>query len=278
MLATAKAKRVRKAIMNNDDEDSAHRANVVDLDLDLVSYRDMFRCCGCCFEKRKNCMTVRIKWIPPEATSRPRNIHRKTICQPDSKSRPIKGYLRSSKGNKIKYAVRSGYDILHAEHMTGVVEHMKQEYEKDPLDPRGLSSEAPPPVRTIKAIYGINVPTEVGAIFKRRTAILGNTQKVENYCKPDMKVTLNGNDGDHVIKNGVIYECGSETVTAGDGTVPYWSLSHVKQWEKVCDVSVHELEGAEHREILADKRLHKILIDFCILKDCASDEPAKEEP
>ena len=154
---------------------------------------------------------------------------------------------------------------------------MKEIYNGDPLDPRGISSVQRPPVQKIKAIYGINRPTEVGTVYKRQKATLGNTQHNNNYFKPDTNAVLKGNDGDHIIKKGIIYECGSETETCGDGTVPYWSLSHVKSWETDCDVTVHELEGAEHREILADKRLHEILIDYCCQKNAAPEEPVKEE-
>jgi hypothetical protein len=38
----------------------------------------------------------------------------------------------------------------------------------------------------------------------------------------------------------------------GDGTVPYFFLQHVRTWSNVFEVSIDELEGAEHREILID--------------------------
>ena len=51
---------------------------------------------------------------------------------------------------------------------------------------------------------------------------------------------------------------------SGDGTVPYWSLQHCKTWKgPKRDVTVVELDKAEHREILADARFHKALLDYC---------------
>jgi len=47
-----------------------------------------------------------------------------------------------------------------------------------------------------------------------------------------------------------------------DGTVRYWSLQHVRTWENEYQVSIDELDGADHREILADKRFHEVLIDY----------------
>ena len=45
--------------------------------------------------------------------------------------------------------------------------------------------------------------------------------------------------------------------------VPYWSLQHCRTWQsEKCNVKVHELDQAEHREILADSRFHEVLIDY----------------
>jgi len=77
----------------------------------------------------------------------------------------------------------------------------------------------------------------------------------------------------HVIKKGVISETSktpqlivggdpSKPVnTSGDGTVPYFSLQHSRSWKgKGCDVTVHEIDKAEHREILNDERFHRLLL------------------
>ena len=59
---------------------------------------------------------------------------------------------------------------------------------------------------------------------------------------------------------------------SGDGTVPYYSLQHLKTWNgDSCNVSVEELEGAEHREIFADARFHKILVDY-VTANATADE------
>ena len=55
-----------------------------------------------------------------------------------------------------------------------------------------------------------------------------------------------------------------QKVVSGDGAVPHWSLQHAKSWQgPSCEVSVVELEGADHREILADARFHKAVLDYC---------------
>ena len=52
---------------------------------------------------------------------------------------------------------------------------------------------------------------------------------------------------------------------SGDGTVPYdWSLQHAQEWAAgQCDVIVDaEIDGANHREILADERFHAVVLDY----------------
>ena len=54
----------------------------------------------------------------------------------------------------------------------------------------------------------------------------------------------------------------------GDGTVPYWNLIHCLSWkESVPELSVDELDKAEHRGILADARFHALLKRYCLVKD-----------
>jgi hypothetical protein len=108
--------------------------------------------------------------------------------------------------------------------------------------------------------------------------------------KLDRHVDGKLNDG-LVLENGVLKEtpetpqilCGptkflssalaKEMVRcSGDGTVPYWSLQHVRTWARQCNVSVTELDGAEHREILNDKRFHQTLLDYVTINVDAAEK------
>ena len=76
----------------------------------------------------------------------------------------------------------------------------------------------------------------------------------------------------YTVSNGLISETpetkqNSGKSICGDGTVPYWSLHHVKEWEsQVSEVSIFEIDGAEHREILADPRFHNEVLRYCLLE------------
>jgi hypothetical protein len=187
---------------------------------------------------------------------------------------------RPKKEKQARYSELSGNDMVQAEGLVKVIHHMDNVYNQDPIDPRGNSSVPPPPVRVVKAIYGINRPTEVGAIYIRKQAIvIGSEHITQNIFAPDRDVSLlesqnNTNnskqDAGFMVKGGLVFETPSESQNkrSGDGTVPYWSLNHVVKWQSDTQkVIVDEIPGAEHREILADKRLHRLLIDYCCAKE-----------
>lgn len=155
--------------------------------------------------------------------------------------------------------------MLKREGVERCLQMMQTVYEKDPFDPRGTEA---PPIHTIKAIYGINLPTEVGTVYVRRA---GNIVRLgRSAFKVDKKACLSKADAKngYTISDGIIQETKktrqvSKQCVSGDGTVPYYSLSHVKTWgSDTCKVDITELPGAEHRKILNDKRFHKLVIDY----------------
>lgn len=164
---------------------------------------------------------------------------------------------------------------------------LKETYETDPVGPRTLSSWHPPPVKRIISVYGINQPTEVAAVYRRNPCKhipSSNRKSDSSELQPtfvlDCDAVLNKQaSATHSINRGIILETSKspqtviaadgKTVTqlkSGDGTVPYWSLQHCRMWPgqglAKCDVTVHEIDHAEHRAILNDDRFHKILLDL----------------
>lgn len=144
---------------------------------------------------------------------------------------------------------------------------LTQTYMSDPL----LRRDAPP-VNKVVAVYGVNVDTEVHQIFRCPTTEL-RSDKLQSAVELCTDLQAPGELGlkKHglVVKNGIVYETsatpqGSKS-SSGDGTVYYQSLRHVDTWSSSsCDVQIHELDGAKHREILTDKNFHKILLDVCV--------------
>ena len=97
---------------------------------------------------------------------------------------------------------------------------------------------------------------------------------LQSHYVPDKKAIIDKDSG-YALSGGVIMETpktkqklwGDKQV-CGDGTVPYWSLAHVKTWQSdECKVTVQELEKAPHRAILADSRLHEALVNYLCVKE-----------
>ena len=168
----------------------------------------------------------------------------------------------------------SGYDIIEREGLIDTLQMIKDVYDQDTLiDPRKKSSCDPPPVKRIHAIYGINLPTETGSIYKRKDTYFSDS-KLKNLYNLDSKAMLCDKKCGYVVKGGILMET-NQTPQAvadgrqvsGDGTVPFWSLQHCKSWKAADrEVTVVELDKAEHREILADSRFHAALLDYCRIK------------
>lgn len=162
----------------------------------------------------------------------------------------------------------SGHNILHYEGLDNYMSRIHDIYDRDgQLGPRSVSANDPPPVSRVHAIYGINVPTEIGGVYHRMNSC-SNPIKVMNVYAPDPKASLSHTD--YRIKNGLLMETpktkqvvAKNRRVSGDGYVPYWSLQHCKTWKSdYRQVSVVELEGAEHQKILADARFHQELLKY----------------
>jgi pimeloyl-ACP methyl ester carboxylesterase len=159
-------------------------------------------------------------------------------------------------------------DLLRMAKLDNVCELLAR-YEADPL----INSNAPP-VRRVVAVFGVNVPTQLGTVM-RRSARLTSTGRLEKDFELDDSVTISRRWATQQalsIRHGVLLEtrnsrhlCAATrriVKASGDGTVPYESLTHVHRWaSSELDVSVHELEGVEHRGILKNKAFHKVLLD-----------------
>lgn len=177
------------------------------------------------------------------------------------------------------------HQLINKEGMGRVIRLLKNAYESDPIGPLSQSSFQAPPVRQVHAIYGINYPTEVAAVYKRNPTKhipnVSNTRSQSSELEPtfvlDQDAILEKSTAKtHTIKRGLIYEtpkspqavvAADGTITtefkSGDGSVPYWSLAHCRKWQNQgCDVKVHEIDSVEHRAILNDSRFHNILLEL----------------
>ena len=256
-----------------------------------VELRNDFRKTRCCQKAMPviPTITINVRWISPEMESNRDSKGCQVAELPiGSTSRQIGELSSIHDKQEWEYDACSGYDILRNEGFDKALKCVSNVYDVDPLEPR--NGQKAPPVKNIKAVYGINLPTEVGAVYRRRKAVLEKKNKVVSMFKLDRYAKGQLNDG-LVLEDGILKETSNTPQTlcgptnfrssalakemvrcSGDGTVPYWSLQHVRTWGRQCNVSVTEIDGAEHREILNDNRFHQTLIDYVTTKEDAAED------
>lgn len=211
----------------------------------------------------------KIKWEPRTYNEAP------TMVCHQCRRQGVGSNAREKKRD-ISYSSVKATELIQMEGLTKAIDLVKETYEKDPIGPISYSSWQAPPVKKVTAIYGINLNTEVAGAYQRNPSVRISSSNKDNHLKQlfvlDKEATLDEvGSATHIIEDGVISETnktpqhligGGTQRISGDGTVAYWSLQHCRAWRGKCDVTVHEIDKAEHREILNDKRFHKILLDI----------------
>jgi hypothetical protein len=271
-------------------EDRIWSGQAVTLDLELFHKDDIGRkeggccCCFCCWcfqtpvQPRTTKLSLQLTWTPYNMIKSSNHICSRIAQQQQQQQQQASNINKGGAtvltitGKNQTYQEFSGYDILEREGLTPILQVVKDVYDNDAsLGPRTISSVDPPRVKRVHAIYGINLPTEVSGIYKRKDTCLSDS-RLKNLYKLDVgaQVARHDKDSGYIVRNGVILETkktkqhvAAGRQVSGDGTVPYWSLQHVRTWQGPCEVSVVELDRAEHRDILADTRFHKALLEYC---------------
>jgi hypothetical protein len=221
--------------------------------------------------------TCRIKITWHAWKSSPPPLQGTTLkCSPICETNDTSPTFAVANREQDTYFEASGNDLLLREELGRICSLIGSVYDNDPLGPRTLSAVEAPPVRRIKAVYGINLPTEVGCVYRRHKGFVDSDHKLKNIHVVDTSAKFVGHAPGYTCDGGIILETPNVVYTSkaadgtaetkrccGDGTVPYWSLSHVREWQSDdCEVTIDEIDGAEHREILADGRFHTILVDY----------------
>mmetsp|Transcript_28747 Transcript_28747/g.61295 ORF Transcript_28747/g.61295 Transcript_28747/m.61295 type:complete len:579 (-) Transcript_28747:24-1760(-) len=221
-------------------------------------------------------LTIYVRWEPCTTNLTTSSM----VCHSRHKNARKHGTFDIMKRD-ISYNACNINQLLQMEGLTDAIHLVKETYEKDPLGPLSLSAWQPPPVKKVIAIYGVNLATEIAGVYRRNPSVrisMSNTPG-NNTCHAikqlfvlDKEAKLDDTCSDtHIIEEGIIKETrttpqkiigGGTKRKSGDGTVSYWSLQHCKSWQGKCDVTVHEIDGAEHRAILNDKRFHTVLLEL----------------
>ena len=233
-------------------------------------------------------VSIKIKYNPPITVKNESDWPIAAVSRETKTVLPVLDKQHKKNQRNIKFDVLSGHQVFGMEGFTNIEGLAKQYYESDPVGPKTTSASEAPPVKRVHAIYGYNIPTEVCAVYRHRPYIvIGDDRMDSRYvldtdCKLDkrnLKPTAECPwdlenytfDGGKIseTKNSVQHTVNDdgeeiEIKRCGDGTVPYWNLAQCKTWRSRLDVlTVDELEGAGHRDILAETRFHHLLKKYC---------------
>ena len=244
------------------------------------------------------CISLKISYCPPPKPSTEPTSTPIAITNEDTPNPPIickRNRLNTVSCERVKYDVWSGTDLFKNDgfvnNMFGMVEEY---YEGDPLGPITKSALDPPPVNCVRSIYGINVPTEVGAIYRKVPVVtVGDNVADSRYMLdksarfPLATTLLYDNPDDtwsktnlstYKVTDGIVTETPKtlqnipgkkeQRAVCGDGTVPYWNMVHALTWKNDIDeLTVDELDGAVHRDIIGDERFFALLKRYCRVID-----------
>lgn len=218
-------------------------------------------------------ITVKVEWQPPRHDVDTNVLSEVRIASIGKGSSP-QLHVHNAKDKTVPYEEVNGVQLLSSEFLPQYRKIMENVYNTDPLGPRTLSSSGAPPVKRVKAVYGIDLPTEVSAVYRRRN-LAQKAGKMKCLHEVDTSARIHSDVLE--IKGGLILETNKtpQTISAsnkeesdsvvqrsGDGTVPYYSLQQSRMWKGQCDVEIDEIPQAEHREILGDERFLNILLDY----------------
>lgn len=176
------------------------------------------------------------------------------------------------KVERSTYQGMSGHDFLYKEGPAtqGYLRAIRALYDDDPYGPYDQSASDAPPVRRVHAIYGINLPTEISAFYRRNEGLHSTKMSLPRYqLDPSPGIVLQIHDSSitqdrYRVDGYLLKEFPSKDHKSGDGTVPYWCLSSVQSWKGSIDsLTVVELDQAEHRDILGSKVFQEEVLRYC---------------
>ena len=132
-------------------------------------------------------MTFDVQW-EPSSTSAFHDTASATVGHRRHKKYGTR-HTDDPKKYSISYSTIHCHQVLKMEGLRDHLKLIKETYEKDPLGPTSLSSSQPLPVKKVTAIYGINLPTEVSAVYKRNPIVQIEQSKKKSLREHDLSLS-----------------------------------------------------------------------------------------
>lgn len=245
-------------------EQSRGRWVCYDLPMPKQAWCCCCRCCGCCW-RTPGSVRVELRWRNAEDVRAECGLPAVVTAQQvmDAVGVPVRHAMRPHE----VYDRVSLSDILRLEGCAGVEKTWEEHFVGDPLYDH-IGQNDCPPVKRVVAVNGVNVPTEVALVLcVNRKRLDSKSDLLCRYGLDSEAALVPSTDLARrcSIKGGVVLEeprRGSEKEAwpTGDGTVPAVSLFRAREWKDQLQYREINLDGAGHREMLADARFHDAVI------------------
>eukprot|EP00403_Amphidinium_massartii_P038608 CAMPEP_0178443820 /NCGR_PEP_ID=MMETSP0689_2-20121128/39122_1 /TAXON_ID=160604 /ORGANISM="Amphidinium massartii, Strain CS-259" /LENGTH=924 /DNA_ID=CAMNT_0020067899 /DNA_START=80 /DNA_END=2855 /DNA_ORIENTATION=+ len=251
-----------------------------------------------------NRCTASLPWIFPPAITHPHILHEFAHSRGQKAAASSSWNSRVGVLNVRNDTLDEEYDqatarrIFELEHLDHYWKAMQANFGEQALPADALIG--PPPVRRVLHCHGYGLKTEVAYFFKKKDQKRGvNAQKLMKEQSGHLRLSAStvleldplAYSDELSVVDGIGYEVEEKEVArcddeiepldgrsvgfgvhhcghSGDGTVPYHSLSFSRTWtgqNGIQENRVVEMEGAEHRALLRDPRLHMLLLNECCL-------------
>lgn len=170
---------------------------------------------------------------------------------------------------KAQYEPIGVEQVLRIEGCEGIGDTWKTYYRDDPLYDDRCSGK--PPVRRMRAVHGVNVPTEIAFALRVQSVRLKQS-KILTRLVLDDEAEMGKVEGCS-LSGGVVRRTGTSHSLSGDGVVDLQSLDECRRWARdglACELTY--LPGVEHRAMLADAHFHQTIKDAVLSVEMESSE------
>ena len=171
-------------------------------------------------------------------------------------------HFKCSSDKAAVYEPIGAKQVMKIERCQDILDTWKQYYGEDSL--YDDLCDRCPTVKKLRAVHGVNVPTEAAYALRVQTIRLKQSEILTRLAFDEAASSdIHG----YSFQGGTVHANGSSKALSGDGVVPLSSLEECRNWAKAgLDSELTSIPGVEHRAILADAHFHQIIKDSVLLK------------
>ena len=206
-------------------------------------------------------VTFRMRWLDFAALKRTW-VGSDSLWEGDRCDSTSSYHFKCSSDKAAVYEPIGAKQVMKIERCQDILDTWKQYYGEDSL--YDDLCDRCPTVKKLRAVHGVNVPTEAAYALRVQTIRLKQSEILTRLAFDEAASSdIHG----YSFQGGTVHANGSSKALSGDGVVPLSSLEECRNWAKAgLDSELTSIPGVEHRAILADAHFHQIIKDSVLLK------------